>query len=128
MALQRYAKELLTLASLLLKRDDVTSLNFSLFGLFLAILSGCAGEGTVPNLTCRWQRVGEIEDTVADRCLMVVTLQNARVGNAGGGEALECQVVDGGTIEWFRDGYSPSVAEVQPIYVDCSETCADYGY
>ncbi|HVJ16452.1 MAG TPA: hypothetical protein VM686_13515 [Polyangiaceae bacterium] len=59
---------------------------------------------------------------------MVVTVTNASVGNSCSGAPQSCTKVESGSVEWFRDGWTPMRAEVLSFYVDCDETCADYGY
>ena len=92
------------------------------------VLVGCSAEERLPNIACRWQSAGVIEDSVADRCLMVVTVANSSVGESCSGAARECTRVESGSVEWFRDGWTPTRAEVLSYYVDCNETCADYGF
>jgi hypothetical protein len=96
--------------------------------LLLLSVTACSAEHRVPDIACRWQSAGLIEDTVADRCLMAVVVENSSVGDSCSGEAQSCTKIESGSLEWFRDGWTTSRAEVLSFYVDCQESCADYGY
>jgi hypothetical protein len=54
---------------------------------------------------------------------MIVVVTNSSVGDSCSGEARTCTKIESGGAEWFRDGWTPSRAEVLSFYVEC-----DYGY